>query len=70
VIDVPTFPVPNVPVMPMEIPLEMLMNNPFDPATLKDHIPINNVPLEFLQIFDQVDCASLPLLGGSLDPLK
>jgi len=52
VIDVPTFPVPNVPVMPMEIPLEMLMNNPFDPATLKDHIPINNVPLEFLQIFD------------------
>ena len=51
-IDVPTFPVPNVVVIPVEIPLEMLMNDPFDPATPEDHIPINNVPLEFLQIFD------------------
>lgn len=61
---------PNVPVIPMEIPLEMLVNDPFDLATPEDQILINNVLLEFLQIFDQVDCASLPLLGGPLDPLK
>jgi hypothetical protein len=54
----------------MEIPLEMLVNDPFDLATPEDQILINNVLLEFLQIFDQVDCASLPLLGGPLDPLK